>query len=258
MSALVFRKLRIGTTLPGRRPRGDVAGFRAYRATDGFEAIVPNALAERMLTMARRAAPKECAALLAVRRFVDSSGAYVTVEGIVPFEYVEASEASVATTVESERVAREQLTALFPDVDPGAWFHSHPGWGLFFSETDRVTQRTWVAQNSLGLVVDPTIPDRLFVVRGPESEELSLVAAATERPRRKSKRRAVVAAVLAVLMGAGFMRGVLGFRRTMQTLHRMDARVAALEARSAAPGTLPPVVAPPRSEPRPLCEEPVR
>jgi proteasome lid subunit RPN8/RPN11 len=52
------------------------------------------------------------------------------------------------------------------------WYHSHPGLGVFFSGTDRKTQRAFFNQpHSVGLVVDPIrLQEKWFI--GPDSLEL--------------------------------------------------------------------------------------
>jgi proteasome lid subunit RPN8/RPN11 len=55
------------------------------------------------------------------------------------------------------------------------WYHSHPDLGVFFSGTDRQTQRDFFNQpHSIGLVVDPVrLQEKWFI--GPDSVELQHV-----------------------------------------------------------------------------------
>jgi proteasome lid subunit RPN8/RPN11 len=52
------------------------------------------------------------------------------------------------------------------------WYHSHPDLGVFFSGTDRKTQRAFFNQpHSIGLVIDPIrLQEKWFI--GPDSVEL--------------------------------------------------------------------------------------
>jgi proteasome lid subunit RPN8/RPN11 len=53
------------------------------------------------------------------------------------------------------------LTDSFPDMVVVGWFHSHPGLGVFFSETDRSTQMAFFSNDwSVAAVLDP-IQDRI-------------------------------------------------------------------------------------------------
>ena len=159
-----------------RQDRKNTQRSRTYRATDGFEAIVPESIVERLVQFARREDPRERAGLFAARPSKDEGGEYVLVVGLVPFEGVRATAVQVETNPASEARARTLLRLVYPDAEPGGWAHSHPSWGLFFSGTDRATQRTWSDRNSLGIVVDPTKKERVIVFRGPGSEELKLTA----------------------------------------------------------------------------------
>ena len=47
------------------------------------------------------------------------------------------------------------------------WYHSHPNLGVFFSSTDRATQKAFFANpHSLGLVVDPIRDEEMWFVGG--------------------------------------------------------------------------------------------
>jgi len=69
-----------------------------------------------------------------------------------------------------------------PHIEAGkmvlGWFHSHPGFGAFFSGIDRSTQAAFFSQPySLGLVVDPkSQEERLFF--GPDSRETTFLVIA--------------------------------------------------------------------------------
>ena len=63
--------------------------------------------------------------------------------------------------------------ALQPGECVVGWFHSHPGFGAFFSGTDRHTQRGFFHHPfSLGWVIDPRRREQAWFV-GPESRALA-------------------------------------------------------------------------------------
>lgn len=165
---------RKGSRAPKALARDSLSEVISFVGPDGFMAFVPVVIAERMVEIANRAAPLECAALLATRSGTDESGEFVLIVGLIPFEGTRATRVAVEMTPFSELRAREVLLRMFPDAEPGGWFHTHPGLGVFFSETDRETQRTWTARNALGVVVDPTAKRFIAAFRGPSSEELEL------------------------------------------------------------------------------------
>jgi hypothetical protein len=158
---------------------------RVFRAVDGFEVRISEEIVLRLCAFARDAEPDEWMGLLAVRKFVDNLGPHVRVVGVVPHPGVKATPTRVASTPTSEAIARERLIAHFPDAAPDAWAHSHAGGaGLFYSSTDRSTQRGWTKPNSLGIVVDRTTTDKIAVFRGPDSEQLERVPSG---PRVRTK-----------------------------------------------------------------------
>ena len=72
--------------------------------------------------------------------------------------------------------AWEGITAERQALDPGllivGWYHTHPGLGIFYSGTDRSTQRAFFTQPwNFGVVIDPQ-RDGIGYFLGPESVEL--------------------------------------------------------------------------------------
>jgi proteasome lid subunit RPN8/RPN11 len=54
-----------------------------------------------------------------------------------------------------------------PELVIVGWYHSHPGHGIYLSETDRRTQETWFRRlDHIALVVDP-VAKRMGVFSGP-------------------------------------------------------------------------------------------
>ncbi|MFM9108826.1 MAG: Mov34/MPN/PAD-1 family protein [Chloroflexota bacterium] len=63
--------------------------------------------------------------------------------------------------------------AIDPDMLIVGWYHSHPGLGVFFSGTDRASQRAFYNRPwNLGLVIDPATDDVALFLGG-ESERIS-------------------------------------------------------------------------------------
>lgn len=226
--------------------------LRQYRAADGFAALLPEEIVERMLLVAKEAAPNEAFALLVGRLCEDGRGPYVLVSGIVPDGDAKASPVHVATTVEGERRMRAIARSVFPEASVLGWVHTHPGHGAAYSSTDRRTQATWTAPHSLGIVVDWTDPAELAVYRGPGCELLrrsdchakSSVDAVTIvpiAPRRSTlrrgffhlarrfrvRRRTVRRVLTLVLLATAGALAFWGFRH----LRALENRVDALERR---------------------------
>jgi len=65
------------------------------------------------------------------------------------------------------------------------WYHSHPGLGAFFSETDRKTQRAFFNHAySLGWVIDPANGDEKWFL-GARCEELPAARVLMRTPERR-------------------------------------------------------------------------
>ena len=84
-----------------------------------------------------------------------------------PLRDAQGSRVSVQATLASWQQAWSTMQDSLVVV---GWYHSHPGLGIFFSETDRVCQRRFFRQPwQVGFVIDPHA-DTTGVFRGPESE----------------------------------------------------------------------------------------
>lgn len=86
---------------------------------------------------------------------------------------VDYSSSGVALRMESD-VWEQARPALSGGRTVVGWYHSHPGLGAFFSETDRRTQRAFFAHAySLGWVVDPLLREERWFL-GAEAVELAM------------------------------------------------------------------------------------
>lgn len=176
--APTFRPLPIIEEPDRVLPRAEALGRGwVFEARDGFQALMAEALVRRLETWAKAAAPKEWFGLAIVQRCRDDRGNYALVLGVVPDTDARTAPASVTTTAESEFRTRHSARILYPDGVPGGWAHSHPGYGVAFSQQDRRNQATWTEPDSLGIVVDPWAEATVGVYRGPRSERLRLVTA---------------------------------------------------------------------------------
>lgn len=114
-----------------------------------------------------------------VRSAADGSIALVHVRTAVPSE--DATGSAIALRMEAA-VWNDARAALRPGEHVVGWFHSHPGIGAFFSDTDRRTQAAFFAQAySLGWVIDPVRGEEAWFV-GPDAQSVSAAFAAPARP----------------------------------------------------------------------------
>ena len=75
-----------------------------------------------------------------------------------------------------------------PELKIIGWYHTHPGFGVFFSEHDRFIQRHFFAgDGQLGIVVDPQrLAVAAFECREGEVEELPGLLVGAERERQRA------------------------------------------------------------------------
>jgi proteasome lid subunit RPN8/RPN11 len=92
----------------------------------------------------------------------------VCVDDFLPSEHYQSSGVSLSMGAEVWNRAGERIDQRKAMVV--GWYHSHPNLGVFFSGTDRRTQRAFFKEDySVGLVVDPVRGDEAWF-RGRDSE----------------------------------------------------------------------------------------
>lgn len=117
---------------------------------------------ERIMAHARQDTERECFGLLMGNVYMDSNCGvtWMYLQDAVPASQVDAD----ITTVE---VSRQEFMRINDEVDrireqtnddvrKIGWYHSHPNYGIFMSNTDRLNQKRYYYQEwQLALVVDP-------------------------------------------------------------------------------------------------------
>ena len=124
--------------------------------TAGFALVLPTYLRAQMTEHAGRWVAHEQAGILLGRAYRDPRGFQFTVlAAALPVEDAEASIAQV-------KMRAAAWPAIWQGVqqNPGqqiiGWYHSHPGYGIFLSATDRTTQNAYFAAPwQVAVVVDP-------------------------------------------------------------------------------------------------------
>lgn len=95
-------------------------------------------------------------------------------------QFVVARQSVASTAFDSTGVSLRMETEVWdlarpllgPDAVIVGWYHSHPDLGVFFSETDRATQKNFFRQDfSIGIVVDP-VRRQLKAFLGPDCMEI--------------------------------------------------------------------------------------
>lgn len=157
-------------------PRNPSVPAQASGSVDVW--IVPEVDSQVMAHL--RARDVEQGGLLVGRAFADpDSGllAHVRITGSAPADESEGTAFSLRMGAQVWQAAQ---ALLGPEDLIVGWYHSHPGLGAFFSDTDRQTQRAFFNNPySIGWVIDPVDGDEAFflggdcatVTRGPDRWE---------------------------------------------------------------------------------------
>lgn len=86
----------------------------------------------------------------------DDEGVFVHIRTIVTGTSARQGTAHVTFTQETWNHIHQQMETRFPDFDILGWYHSHPGFGVQFSEMDLFIQRNFFSSpTQIALVMDP-------------------------------------------------------------------------------------------------------
>ena len=122
----------------------------------GFALVLPEWLRAQMIEHAGRWVVHEQAGILLGRAYRDPQGFVFTVlAAALPVEDAEASIAQVKMRAASWPSIWRGLLQN-PGQEMIGWYHSHPGYGIFLSATDRITQNAYFAAPwQIAVVMDP-------------------------------------------------------------------------------------------------------
>lgn len=108
----------------------------------------------------------EVIGILRGRILADSQRTMTLVLHAEPLRHAQSSRVSVQATLAAWQQA---WSSMQDDLAVVGWYHSHPGFGIFFSETDRMCQQRFFRQPwQAGVVIDPGAGE-MGVFLGPES-----------------------------------------------------------------------------------------
>ncbi len=132
-------------TFPG--PRGIDEPVRLCVSRNAYADLVSHA--KQSLTV------EVCGVLIGEFR-EDDEGDYVFVEAVIQGEAAKESGARVTFTQETWNHIHECRERDYPKREIVGWYHTHPGFGVEFSEMDLFIQRNFFSQrNQVALVSDP-------------------------------------------------------------------------------------------------------
>jgi len=116
---------------------------------------------------------REVGGLLLGRIFIGEEGLYHTeIEAAIPDHFGESSISSYKFTFTSYMRMLDEKEASYPNLRIVGWYHSHPDFGAFFSETDKNSHSTYYNYpGRVGLVIDPIRKEGLFFAISPTGGE---------------------------------------------------------------------------------------
>ncbi|MDZ7265787.1 MAG: Mov34/MPN/PAD-1 family protein [candidate division KSB1 bacterium] len=183
------------------QPRSIPAEWPQPAAGSSPQVYIEQHTFEKVRQHARRDPTRECFGLLLGNAYVDPARQllWIHLQEAVPAQDTHASLASVEVSIREFHRLNEEVDRIWKDsrgtTRKIGWYHSHPNFGVFMSETDRANQRLFYGQDyHVALVVDP-VRDLAGCFRGADSEAcdyLLVEAAGQENIRLEQKKAAAL------------------------------------------------------------------
>jgi proteasome lid subunit RPN8/RPN11 len=137
-------------------PRGVDAPLRAAFTRDAYAAVVSHA---------KESLDKEICGVLAGKICEDEDGAFIMVEAAVRGAAAKQANTHVTFTQETWNIIHKTMDQDYPKLFIVGWYHSHPGFGVEFSEMDMFIQRNFFrSPTQVGMVTDPLGGDVAMIV----------------------------------------------------------------------------------------------
>ena len=129
---------------------------------------------KQVLAHGRRFPDTEIGGVLLGRIWRSPRGRVTEVTESVPATKTEAGLGHVTFSHETWQEIYNEMEGRPPELRMVGWYHSHPGFGVFYSEHDRFIQRHFFSgEGQLGIVIDPQRPAlAAFECRDGEVEQL--------------------------------------------------------------------------------------
>ncbi len=132
-------------------PRGALSKLRVAITREAYADLVAHA---------KSSLDKEVCGVMAGEVCEDDEGLFVSVEAMVRGTAASQASTHVTFTQETWNMIYKTLEKDFPDLRIVGWYHTHPGFGVEFSEMDLFIQRNFFpSATHLALVTDPLSGD---------------------------------------------------------------------------------------------------
>lgn len=117
---------------------------------------------------AREHLDEEVCGVLVGEVFADDRGRYVHVRGVIRGDRAKQGRAQVTFTHETWEEIHRVLEERFPTCQIVGWYHSHPGFGVEFSDMDRfIHENFFSGPMQVAQVVDPLSGQMALLFNGP-------------------------------------------------------------------------------------------
>jgi proteasome lid subunit RPN8/RPN11 len=137
-------------------PRGVDLPLRASFTKDAYAAVVSHA---------KESLDKEICGVLAGKVCEDEDGSFILVEAAVRGTAAKQANTHVTFTQETWNSIHSTMDKDYPKLSIVGWYHSHPGFGVEFSDMDLFIQKNFFrSPTQLGMVTDPLGGDVAMIV----------------------------------------------------------------------------------------------
>ena len=137
-------------------PRGVDVPLRSAFSKDAYAAVVPHA---------KESLDKEICGVLAGKICEDEDGSFITVEAAIRGTAAKQANTHVTFTQETWNSIHKTMDKDYPKLSIVGWYHSHPGFGVEFSDMDLFIQKNFFrSPTQIGMVTDPLGGDVAMIV----------------------------------------------------------------------------------------------
>jgi len=137
-------------------PRGVDVPLRSSFSKDAYAAVVSHA---------KESLDKEICGVLAGKVCEDEDGSFILVEAAIRGAAAKQANTHVTFTQETWNIIHKTMDQDHPKLSIVGWYHSHPGFGVEFSDMDLFIQKNFFrSPTQVGMVTDPLGGDVAMIV----------------------------------------------------------------------------------------------
>jgi proteasome lid subunit RPN8/RPN11 len=183
---MTSRKEKEGSGEPREPPKVEVSGWKesarrthseSFPGPEDADEILRVALGGAgyadLIAHAKSSLDREVCGVLVGRQCEDRHGRFVEVQAIIRGEAAKERGAHVTYTQETWKAIHEVKDRDFPRLQIVGWYHTHPGFGVEFSEMDMFIQENFFSgAGQVAYLTDPLGGEEALCVNTPEGPRL--------------------------------------------------------------------------------------